>query len=99
MTESQETMWHNRYKVIHNGVCQYGAAGGRADVKQKKPSREREGFGLEDIKRGPLYTVARGLYLLLRLSFYKARHFILPFLCHQRVDVSNLLIDSYDALI
>ena len=44
---------------------------GAARMSSKKPSREREGFGLEDMKLGPLYMVARGLYLLLRLRYRK----------------------------
>ena len=56
--------------------------GGPRGCQEKKPSREREGFGLEDMKLGPLYMVARGLYLLLRLSFYKAWQFVLSLLCH-----------------
>ena len=45
--------------------------GGPRGCQAKKPSREREGFGLEDMKLGPLYMVARGLYLLLRLRYRK----------------------------
>ena len=46
--------------------------GGPRGCQAKKPSREREGFGLEDMKLGPLYMVARGLYLLLRFKLQQS---------------------------
>jgi len=41
--KSRDNVAH-RPKVIHNGVCQYGAAGGRADVKQKNPPANGRGL-------------------------------------------------------
>ena len=81
-------------------VCANMALRGAARMSSKKnPPANGRGLVLEDIKRGPLYTDARGLHLLLRLSFDKARQCLLPFLRHQWIDVSDLLIYSYDTLV
>ena len=70
ITRNRKKVKRKSRKVIHNcNETESQFAGGRGGCQAKKnPPANGRGLVLEDMKLGPLYMVARGLYLLLRFK-------------------------------